>query len=75
MAIETNSSGPVARLTPEGLVAVERLVAARRARLTARLGDWTDDADHRLSAKLTELVRDLLCDPGRRDELLAARSR
>lgn len=64
----------IARLTPDGLVAIERLVAARRARLTERLGNWSDESDARLASKLTELARDLLADPGRRQELLAAGS-
>jgi EmrB/QacA subfamily drug resistance transporter len=65
----------VAQLTPDGMVAIERLVAARRARLTERLGDWDDESDARLAAKLTELARDLLADPGRRQELLGVGSR
>ncbi|MDA8045915.1 MAG: MDR family MFS transporter [Actinomycetota bacterium] len=72
--VASNAGQPsAARLTPEGNVAIERLVAARRARLTERLGNWSDDDDARLSAKLTELARDLLADPGRREELLATR--
>ena len=59
-------------LTDDGLVAIERLVAARQARLTARLGSWSDELDARLAAKLNELARDLLADPSRREELLAA---
>ena len=59
-------------LTDEGKVAIERLVAARQARLTARLGTWSDELDARLAAKLNELARDLLADPSRREALLAA---
>lgn len=66
-------AGPArrARLTDDGTVAIERLVAARQARLTARLGSWSDELDARLAARLNELARDLLRDPGRREELLA----
>jgi EmrB/QacA subfamily drug resistance transporter len=56
-------------LTDFGSVAIERLVAARRARLTARLGNWSEEADARLADKLTQLARDLLDDPDRREEL------
>ncbi|HLI53720.1 MAG TPA: MFS transporter [Acidimicrobiales bacterium] len=59
-----------ARLTPDGLVAIERLIAARRARLTEHLGDWSEAADARLADRLNQLARDLLCDPARRQELL-----
>jgi EmrB/QacA subfamily drug resistance transporter len=61
-----------ARLTAEGTVAIERLVGARRARLTQRLGDWDEKSDARLAAKLTDLARDLLADPEARRELLGA---
>lgn len=61
-----------ARLTDEGAVAIERLVAARQALLTARLGSWSEELDARLAAKLNELARDLLADPSRREALLAA---
>jgi EmrB/QacA subfamily drug resistance transporter len=63
--------GATARLTPDGLVAIERLVAARRARLTEHLGDWSDEADARLADRLNQLARDLLGDPTRREELLS----
>ena len=59
------------RITPEGEVATERLVAARQARLTAQLGTWSEEMDARLAEKLRELARDLLCDPSRRAALLA----
>ncbi|HLI24372.1 MAG TPA: MFS transporter, partial [Acidimicrobiales bacterium] len=63
-----------ARLTDHGAVAIQRLVTARRVRLTSRLGTWSDEADARLAEKLTQLARDLLDDPDRREELFAAGS-
>ena len=63
--------GRTARVTPAGHAAIEDLVAARRARLEARLGSWADEHDARLAAKLDELARDLFRDPDRRHGLLA----
>jgi EmrB/QacA subfamily drug resistance transporter len=60
-----------ATVTPAGHAAIERLVAARRARLEARLGSWADEHDARLAQKLDELARDLLRDPESRHRLLA----
>ncbi len=60
-----------ATVTQAGHAAIERLVAARRARLEARLGSWVDEHDARLAQKLDELARDLLRDPDRRHRLLA----
>jgi EmrB/QacA subfamily drug resistance transporter len=62
--------GGTAICTREGHAAIERLVAARRARLEARLGTWADDHDARLAEKLDELARDLFRDPDRRHRLL-----
>jgi len=62
------SSG--ATVTPAGHAAIERLVAARRARLEAGLGSWADEQDARLAQKLDELARDLLRDPDRRHRLV-----
>ena len=61
----------VVHLTPDGQVAIERLVAARRARLTQRLGSWSEEMDAELVARLDELARDLLRDPGSRAAFLA----
>lgn len=58
------------RLTAAGQEAIDKLVAARRRRLTARLGRWTDELDAQLIARLDQLARDLLRDPLRRRELL-----
>ncbi len=60
-----------ATVTPAGHAAIERLVAARRARLEARLGTWADEHDARLAEKLDELARDLFRDPDRRHRLLS----
>jgi EmrB/QacA subfamily drug resistance transporter len=57
-------------VTPAGHAALERLVAARRARLEARLGSWADEHDVRLARKLDELARDLLRDPERRRDVV-----
>jgi EmrB/QacA subfamily drug resistance transporter len=57
-------------LTAAGHAAIQRLVAARRARLEARLGTWADEHDARLAEKLDQLARDLLRDPERRRHLL-----
>lgn len=67
------SAGGTVAVTPAGHAAIERLVAARRARLHARLGAWADEHDARLAAKLDELARDLLHDPDRRHRLLTSR--
>ena len=64
------SPASTATVTPAGHAAIERLVAARRARLEARLGTWADEHDERLAQKLDELARDLLRDPHRRRRLL-----
>jgi MFS family permease len=58
-------------VTQQGHAAIERLVAARRARIEARLGTWADAHDARLAEKLDELARDLFRDPDRRHRLLA----
>ncbi|HET9076475.1 MAG TPA: DHA2 family efflux MFS transporter permease subunit [Acidimicrobiales bacterium] len=63
--------GHTARLTCDGEVAIERLVAARRARLTQWLGSWSDEMDARLVDRLDELARDLLRDPSSRQDLQA----
>jgi EmrB/QacA subfamily drug resistance transporter len=60
-----------ATVTPAGHEAIERLVAARRARLAARLGSWADEQDVRLAQKLDELARDLFRDPDRRHRIVA----
>lgn len=60
-----------ATVTPDGHAAIERLVAARRARLEARLGTWADTHDAKLVARLDQLARDLFNDPDRRHHLLA----
>ena len=62
--------GSTARVTPSGHAAIERLVAARRARLEARLGSWADIHDARLASRLDELARDLFRDKDRLDWLL-----
>jgi EmrB/QacA subfamily drug resistance transporter len=67
----TNGSPMIARLTPEGLAAIDRLVDARRVGLTQLLGSWSSELDGRLSQKIAELAADLLRDPDRRGELLA----
>ena len=67
--------GPAVHLTPDGQVAIERLVSARRARLTQRLGSWSEEMDARLAVKLEELARDLLKDPASRDQLLGGPAR
>ena len=56
--------GSTARVTSSGHAAIERLVAARRARLEARLGTWADTHDARLATRLDELARDLFQDAG-----------
>jgi hypothetical protein len=61
----------IARLTPKGVAAIDRLVEARRAGLTQLLGTWSSELDGRLSQKIAELAVDLLRDPARRGELLA----
>jgi EmrB/QacA subfamily drug resistance transporter len=58
-------------LTADGVVAIERLVAARQARLAARLGTWSAEMDAQLAERLQALARDLLSDPSRRAALLA----
>jgi hypothetical protein len=67
------STGGTVAVTPAGHAAIERLVAARRARLQARLGTWANEHDARLVARLDELARDLLHDPDRRHRLLTSR--
>lgn len=69
-------AGPsdIATVTPQGHAAIERLVAARRARLEARLGSWADEQDTRLARELDELARDLLSDPDRRQHMLTGPS-
>ncbi len=67
--------GAAVHLTPDGQVAIERLVSARRARLTQRLGSWSEEMDARLAVKLEELARDLLKDPASRDQLLGGPAR
>jgi DNA-binding MarR family transcriptional regulator len=72
VSVEKAGGSPrYASLTADGVVAIERLVAARQARLTARLGTWSEEMDAQLAEKLRELARDLLCDPSRRAALLA----
>jgi EmrB/QacA subfamily drug resistance transporter len=61
---------PTASITPAGHAAIERLVAARRTRLEARLGTWADEHDTLLAQRLDELARDLFRDPDRRHRLL-----
>ncbi|MDN5794226.1 MAG: MFS transporter [Intrasporangium sp.] len=63
--------GRTASCTRAGDVAIDRLVAARRTMLQARLGTWADEHDERLTARLDELARDLLRDPERRSHLFA----
>ena len=58
-------------VTPDGQVAIERLVSARRARLTQRLGTWSEEMDARLAAKLDALARDLLDDPAGKESFLS----
>ncbi|TAM89692.1 MAG: DHA2 family efflux MFS transporter permease subunit [Jatrophihabitans sp.] len=70
VGIDATPGGAV-RVTAAGTAAIERLVAARRARLEAQLGSWADERDVRLAAKLDALARDLLRDPVRREALLA----
>jgi EmrB/QacA subfamily drug resistance transporter len=60
----------IARLTDAGHDAIERLVNARRAGLTALLGGWSAELDGRLSQRIADLAVDLLRDPARREELL-----
>lgn len=61
----------VVSLTPDGQVAIERLVSARRALRTQRLGAWSEEMDADLANRLDELARDLLRDSGSRAALLA----
>lgn len=52
-------------------LAIERLVSARRALRTQRLGAWSEEMDADLANRLDELARDLLRDSGSRAALLA----
>jgi DNA-binding MarR family transcriptional regulator len=60
----------IARPTGAGHAAIDRLVSARRAGLTALLGSWSAELDSQLSRRIAELAVDLLRDPSRREELL-----
>ena len=62
----------IAQLTPAGADAIERLVRARQQGLTRLLGSWSADLDAQLAARIQQLTRDILDDPARRDQLLAA---
>jgi hypothetical protein len=67
----TGASGEVARITPAGAAAIERLVAARRAGLARLLGSWSAEVDARLAERLDELAHDVLRDPSRLRSLVA----
>ena len=71
LAVAAPSAGSpeVAQLTAAGQEAVERLVAARRARLVELLGSWSDEQDRRLAGEIDRLARDLLRDEERRAAL------
>ncbi len=71
LAVAAPSAGSpeVAQLTAAGQEAVERLVAARRARLVELLGSWSDEQDRRLAREIDRLARDLLRDEERRAAL------
>lgn len=69
-AVETDNV--VIRFTGAGADAVDRLVSARRDALTRILGSWSADLDDRLSEQIGLLSRDLIHDPSRRREPLAA---
>jgi EmrB/QacA subfamily drug resistance transporter len=62
----------IARVTPAGVDAIERLVRARQQGLTRLLGSWSADLDAQLAARIQQLTRDILDDPARRGQLLAA---
>ncbi len=62
----------IAQLTPAGADAIERLVRARQQGLTRLLGSWSADLDAQLASRIQQLTRDILDDPARRDQLLAA---
>ena len=61
----------IARLTPAGADAIERLVLARQQGLTRLLGSWSADHDAQLAGRIQQLTRDILDDPARRHQLLA----
>ena len=52
-------------LTPEGEVALEKLVAARRERLCEHLEGWSPDQHAELARVLTRIARDLVGEGGR----------
>jgi DNA-binding MarR family transcriptional regulator len=62
----------IAQLTPAGTDAIERLVRARQQGLTRLLGSWSADLDAQLASRIEQLTRDILDDPARRHQLLAA---
>ncbi len=62
----------IAQLTPAGAAAIGRLVRARQEGLTRLLGSWSAELDAQLAGELGQLTRDLLRNPARRDQLLAA---
>jgi EmrB/QacA subfamily drug resistance transporter len=62
----------IAQLTPAGAAAIGRLVRARQEGLTRLLGSWSAELDAQLAGELRQLTRDLLRNPARRDQLLAA---
>jgi DNA-binding MarR family transcriptional regulator len=62
----------IAQLTPAGADAIERLVRARQQGLTRLLGSWSADLDAQLASRIQQLTRDILDDPARRHQLLAA---
>jgi EmrB/QacA subfamily drug resistance transporter len=62
----------IAELTPVGADAIERLVHARQQGLTRLLGSWSGDLDAQLADRIQQLTRDILYDPARRGQLLAA---
>ena len=62
----------IAQLTPAGADAIERLVLARQQGLTRLLGSWSADHDAQLASRIQQLTRDILDDPARRHQLLAA---
>jgi DNA-binding MarR family transcriptional regulator len=49
-------------LTPEGVVILDRLVAARRERLCEHLEGWSPDQHEELARTLNRLARDLVGD-------------